>query len=294
MKKYIFLILCCSVFVFSSCSEKYQRISFDSNFLEEELVQYVNEKTMIVDVTDESFPAQLPIYEITEREISREEFLSMLQKLNISENGSSEYFSLDGNKITGSLSSITDTARGYFEMSDNDLEKLAWSTFEKIPFLDGEYEYLGIKSKTTISDSEGTHITRIGVSFRKLLDDIRVVGNDQCYLYFDGSGLVEMNIELYNYEEIGTMTLVALDDAATKIKTPDAFSIDVQNTTQTMAIAETLQVDRVKLLLVNQYTQGCTILQPVYNFIGTAFDGKGIEATFNSTVIAIPDSYTYE
>lgn len=55
-----------------------------------------------------------------------------------------------------------------------------------------------------------------------------------------------------------------------------------------------LQVERVKLLFVNQFYRGCIILQPIYIFIGTAIDIDGDHVEFHSKVIAIPESYTYE
>ena len=50
----------------------------------------------------------------------------------------------------------------------------------------------------------------------------------------------------------------------------------------------------VMLLLINQHLNGCTILQPVYSFMGNAEDTKGMQSEFNAWVIAIPESYTYE
>ena len=108
-------------------------------------------------------------------------------------------------------------------------------------------------------------------------------------MWFDGSGLVEIIIRMYDFEKTGTMDMVALADAETRIKTPDDLSID-----DAVGTVDTLRVDRVKLLLVNQYSRGCTILQPVYNFIGTATSENGDQAEFKSKVIAIPEAMTYE
>lgn len=295
MKKITLVIMCCFLLILSGCSKKFQRINFNDDALGEALTEYVDADTKVVATLDESFPSQFPICEISRREISTEEFQQMLQNLGVEDQNTSVYqFKLDGNKITGSLASITDISRGYFDMTEEELEELAWETFEKLPFIDGTYEYLGIKSTTTISDSDGIHITRAGVSFRRLLGDVRIVGSDQCYLYFDGTGLVELNIELYKYKETGSMDMITLDNAFARVTNPDAFSIDAENATQTLGTVDTLQVDQIKLLYVNQYNQGCTILQPVYNFIGTAIDKNGGQAEFNSIVIAIPESNTYE
>lgn len=292
MKKRIILILCCSFLMISGCSIKYQRINFSSDTLDEDLKKHVNENTAVVNNVREVFPTKIPIYEISERKITQQDYEEMLKKLNISHNP--RHFELEGNRLFYNLAGFVDSSRGYFDMSDEEAERLAWEIFKKIPFIEGEYECLGIKRVMKIQVSDGEHITRAGVSFRKLLDNVRVVGEEDCVLYFDGTGLVAIDITLFDYTEIGTMDMVSLKDAAAKIKTPDDFSIETENTTQVMGVAETLQVDRIKLLLVNQYSQGCTILQPVYNFIGTATDANGVKAEFSSKIIAIPESYTYE
>ena len=80
-----------------------------------------------------------------------------------------------------------------------------------------------------------------------------------------------------------------MDEAESRIKPPDSFTIEAN-----FGKANTLQVDNVNLRLVNQYSSGCTILQPVYNFVGTAIKEDGSKAEFISRVIAIPESYTYE
>lgn len=233
---------------------------------------------------------QLPIYTITERSISQEDYQQMQEKLQLSNKPVS--LTLEGNVVHYNLADYTDFNRGYFNMTDEEIEKLAWETFNKIPFMEGEYEYLGIRNTMRVYYSEGEHVTRVGVSFRRLLDGVRVIGEDSCMLYFDGSGLVEIRIEMYDYKKIGIMDMVSLEDAAARIKTPDSFSVDINS--EEVNIADTLQVDRVKLLLVNQYSEGCTILQPVYNFIGTAALEDGTQAEFSSKIIAIPESYTYE
>ena len=85
------------------------------------------------------------------------------------------------------------------------------------------------------------------------------------------------------------MTLVPMEEAEARIKTPDSFTIEAN-----FGKANTLQVDNVNLRLVNQYSSGCTILQPIYSFIGTATFDDNSQAEFISRIIAIPESYTYE
>ena len=174
-------------------------------------------------------------------------------------------------------------------MTDEELEKAAWEVLEKIPLLKGEFEYLGMTRKNTRIDAEGEHITRAGAQFQLKVDGVRVAGDESIVFYFDGSGLVEIQIKWFDYKQIGTMNLVPLADAEAKIKTPDDFSLE--NATD---VAQTLQVNNTKLLLVNQYNSGCTILQPIYNFVGTAEMKDGTKTEFSSKVIAIPESYTYD
>lgn len=290
-KRMISLCVCCLLLIIFLVAPKYQRISFNQNTLGGELPNHIDSDTIVANDTQGKFPTQLPIYRITKHNISDDEFQQLLQQLDISdislyENGD---FELNGNSIFISLVDFTDFSRGYFDMTDEELEKLAWETFNKIPFMQGEYEYLGIKDTFKVSDINGTYISRAGVSFCRLLDGVRVVGEEDCIIYFDGSGLVGIRIKLFNYTRIGIMNMVTIEDAAAQIKTPDAFSIEADT-----GIADTLQVDRIKLLLVNQHSDGCTILQPIYNFIGTATMEDGSKSEFSSKVIAIPEYYTYE
>lgn len=287
MKNLFLIALCCILLLLSGCSAKYQRISFDSQTLGEELALHVKTDTAVVNTVETDFPDQLPIYSIKEHNISQSDYTQLLEALDLPDNPWD--LELEGNRLYYSLAGYTDYSRGYFDMTDEEVEQLAWEIFNKIPFMEGEYECIGIRETVTLSDQEGEHITRVGVSFCKLLSGGRVIGEDDCILSFDGSGLVSITIELYDYEKIGTMDMISIEDAAARIKTPDQFRIEAD-----MGVADTLHVDRIKFLLVNQYSDGCTILQPVYNFIGTASFEDGNQAEFQSMVIAIPESYTYE
>lgn len=295
MKKLVIILLICCLLMFG-CQVRFQRISFESDTLDEDLNNHLDASTVVINTVNEDFPTQLPMYEISEREISEEEFTQMLKQLGVSNDYSSFYhLELEGNTISGTLAEFDSPYRGYFDslnMSDEELEELAWETFKKIPFMEGEYEYLGITVTDTLSDSEGEHITRVGVSFRRCLDDIRILGNDICRLYFDGSGLVQVNITVYDYELVGTMDLISLDNAVDRLISPDDFSIDANSGGTN--IAKTLQTEKVKMIWVNQHSNGCEILQPIYYFSGMATLEDGNQVEFSSKVIAIPESYTYE
>ena len=289
MRRIIAMLLCFTMCFLCGCnteSDKYKRISFESGTLGEEL-NSIDEHAVVVNKADETFSSQISIYEIKERDISDKECKQMMENLGLPSNPYK--FEHDGNKIHISLAGMLDTSRGYYNMTEEALEARAWEEFNKIPFIEGEYEYYGIRGEDAISDSEGKHITRVLVSFYPVLDGARVIGDNRCDMWFDGSGLVEIIIRVFDFKKTGTMDMMALADAETRIKTPDALSID-----DAVRTVDTLRVDRVKLLLVNQYTRGCTILQPVYNFIGTAISENGDQGEFKSKVIAIPEIYTYE
>ena len=291
MKKMCLVLSLCLVLLCLGCTEKinekkYQRISFDQEALGEEL-SYIDENTVVVNNTKETFPTQLPIYEITPHNITQQEFDAIVDALNLSSDADDLEF--NGNSFYYCEEWYTDESRGYYNMTDEELEKAAWEVLRKIPLLEGEFEYLGMRRKMVRGDSEGEYITRAGAQFQLKVNGVRVAGDEDIVFYFDGSGLVEIQIKWFDYKQIGTMDLVPLADAKAKIKTPDAFSLE-----DATAVAQTLQVDQTKVLLVNQYNRGCTILQPIYNFSGTATLKDGSQSDFSSRVIAIPESYTYE
>lgn len=267
--------------------KQYKRISFQSESLGEGLADHLTADTAVLNLSEEQFSTQLPIYRIKERNITQQDYEQMLAVLELPENP--HYLELEGNYLNYDLASYTDISRGYFDMTNEEVEALAWEIFNQIPFLEGVWDCIGIRETFTISDSAGTHISRVGVEFCRLLDEFRVIGAESCMLLFDGSGLVEIRIKLFDYTKIGTMNLVALEDAAERIKTPDGFVLS-----EDTGVVETLSVERVKLLLVNQFSNGCWILQPIYNFIGTATLTDGTKVEFQSRVIAIPESYTHE
>lgn len=295
MKKRTLLILLCWALLYCGCSTtltKYKRISFSGETFAEEM-KYVDDNTVVVNKAEETFPTQLPMYKITKHKISELEFQQMEEQLGITRWYWNDF---DGYSIYNLVGPYADPERGYFytlQMTDDELEKLAWETFHKIPFLEGEYTYLGITSDLTeYSAQEGEYVTNVTVSFRRVLDGIRVLGNDICDFSFDASGLQEITIALFDYTKIGTIDMVTLEEAEANIKTPDAFIMETASDIKKPA--QKLEVDRVKLLFINQYSKGCTILQPIYNFVGTASLEDGTQTEFSSRIIAIPESYTYE
>jgi hypothetical protein len=296
MKKQILAILLCfSLLVLCGCNTKptkYKRISYESEALGERK-NYLTEETIVVNQATNTFETQIPIYEISPRGIPEKEYEQMLDNLGLKDQRYFEY-EMSGSYLFINLVSRVDHDRGFFEMTEEAGEKLAWELFNKIPFMEGEYECAGMRDKYILSDNEGSHITRAGFVFCRVLNGIRVVGDETCTLFLDGSGLVAISIKLFDYENIGTMDMVTLADASTRLKTPDAFDIGTASSQPVKKTVKTLQAEQVSLRLVNQYSGGCDILQPVYYFTGTATYEDGYETSFSSKIIAIPESMTYE
>lgn len=288
-----FCILVGALFINSSTLfRRYQRISFNDQTLSEN-IQHISENTIIVNEAKDAFPEQLPIYKISKRQINSQDFQQMEENLEIKEWYWNEY---DGYSIQSLLASYVDSNRRYFDeinYSDEQLEALAWETFDKLPFLDpNEYEYVGITDTKTIwSYAEGERVKIATVSFRRILNGLHVIGNDICSFSFDGTGLQAIYISAFDYEQIGTMNVVPYQEAEAKIKAPDYLGF---GETYEIGVADELRVTKTWLLWVNQYSDGCTILQPVYRFTGFASFDSGKETSFHSNIIAIPESYTYE
>jgi hypothetical protein len=293
MKKIIALMLCLVLVLLSGCNtspKKYKRISFKGDTMSEEF-DYLHDDTVVINSAEKNISTQVPIYEIAERVISDNERQLLMASLGLPTNP--RVFKHEGNRIVISLVGVTDSSRGYFDMTEEDAVEEAWKLFRRIPFIDGEYECIGIRESYTRSDRDGKHILRAGVTFCRLLDGIRVTGNDLCTLTFDGSGLVGVSITLFDYKKVGTMDLVPIEAAEVKLKAPDDFDIGTLEK-QPYKKVETMEVNRVGLRMVNQHSRGCSILQPIYFYSGVATLEDGTQEEFSSKVIAIPEEMTYE
>lgn len=284
---------------------KYKRISLSAQSLGDKdsvLNNVISASTKIEYKAKETFSNTMPIYEITPREISEEEISVLAKELDINgeiqtnedsitiKSNEGSDISIRGNYVMCSFDILTKTE---MTQSDDEIIDQAKVVVDKLSLLEGDYECLGVVSEITETAGEKEYVVAKQVSFRKKLDDVRVIGNEICDVYFNSDGLCDIRIELYNYEIIGEMEMVSLEDAIAKIKTPDAFTTNELNGTAALTRkADVLSVERVKLIYVNQYLEGCTIIQPVYNFIGIAKAGdEAVE--FQSRVIAIPEKYTY-
>lgn len=307
MKKMLTYSLIIALILLSACSSggQYKRISLSSEMLGDKLdimqTTLVN-STKVECTAQESYSDKMPVYEISPRTISREEFQIMADFLEIEgeiidTDNSFKLYSDNGCLLLkdGNILSFwtTDKISEAMTQTDEELETQAKAIFDTLPLIEGEYEYLGVTSEQTVYANDENYIESKRVSFRRLIDGVRVIGNDICDLYFNSRGLYDIEIKFYDYEKTGELDMLSLDDAVDKVKTPDAFVLYSDTNRNFSGAADKLKIERTKLLFVNQYSNGCEILQPVFNLIGTA-ENEGGSVKFSSRIIAIPERYTHE
>lgn len=319
MKKVLLLLLLCCILLYG-CSNtvKYKRLDLsitpldgEAGILVEGADNVVNHSTKVMSVLTDSFATTMPVYEITPRQITDAEMSQFAEHFNVTgefiKHASSANIRSDsGTVIVSEGKELTyynhvNESQDPMTQSDDKIVEQAMKLFAELPLIEGEYECLGVLSTQTQQD-----YTRVGddyivgeeyivskrVAFRKVIDGTRVLGEEICNLYFSAKGLNTIRMELYNYTKVGEIPMLSLQDAIDKIEDSDAFSVDADETTFS-GVADKLTVERVKLLYVNQYSEGCTILQPVFNLMGTAENNSGT-AEFSAKIIAIPEKYTYE
>ena len=251
---------------------------------------------------EDTFMKTMPVYEISPRRITQEEFEQIAACLDMEGRPerlkNSWHWKHQEYNLWWKENEISYSWYGNIEKpiskSDEELIEQAKSMFEilsTLPLFEGEYECLGIGSTQTVHFKEGSRAVKKRICFRRLIDGIRVIGGDLVDIYMCEDGVADIYMYFYDYTKTGELPMLSLEDAFDRVKDPDAFSLESEGTTFS-GEADLLTVERVKLLFVNQYSDGCTILQPVFNLMGTAENETG-KAEFSSKVIAIPDLYTY-
>ena len=282
------IILCAVVSLLPGCSIQYDDLRLSNGEqLGERLSQYIDNDTQVTNLIDKSMPAELPMYRIHKRVITDKEYDDILMVLGISKPLSAkQWVNRKDNRLHIQLIDVITATRAFFGMSPEELESNARGVFSKLSVMEGTYEYVGQRASYRRIDNQGEHILSAGAGFCPIIDGIRVVGNGTCWFYFDGEGIVELIIELYDYEEIGTMKLIPLQDAIERITTPDDFSVDSDGESNMMGIIDTMQVNQIELRYVNQFSKGKKALIPVYCFIGIAIDKEGVQSKFTSIVNA--------
>lgn len=312
MKKIILIMSLALAFIMTSCSQNgpYKRINIKGEMMGESkqvLETTLVGTTKVENYSDESYANRMPVYQITPREITTDEFQTMVDYFDIQGEIQivndtiriSEYNSSPPSQTMrcseNSLSYRMRNGGSEAEMlqTDAELETEAWKIVNTLPLLEGEYEYVGIASTQRLERESGSIVVAKRLSFRRLIDGVRVIGNDICDLYFNSKGLYDIEIKFYDYEKTGELDMLTLDDAVAKVKEPDAFILESETNRNFSGAAEKLTIERTKLLFVNQYSDGCEILQPVYNLMGTA-ENAGGSVEFSARIIAIPEKYTHE
>ena len=319
MKKVLSLLLLCCILLYG-CSNtvEYKRLDLSITPLDGEAGalggradNVVNHSTKVMSVLTDSFATIMPVYEITPRQITDAEISQFAEHFNVTgefiKHASSANIRSDsGTVIVNEGKELTyynhvNESQDPMTQSDDKIVEQAMKLFAELPLIEGEYECLGVLSTQTQQEYTRVdddyivgeeYIVSKRVAFRKVIDGTRILGEEICNIYFNAKGLDTIRMELYNYTKVGEIPMLSLDDAIDKIKDADAFSVDADETTFS-GVADKLTVERVKLLYVNQYSEGCTILQPVFNLVGTAENNSGT-AEFSAKIIAIPEKYTYE
>lgn len=304
-------VICASLLSACSATGPYKRISLSGEMLGEAnsvFNETVADSTVVENLSNDSFPDKLPVYQISKREITRDDFKQLAAELGISTQMVAvdvEYWRFQqGSKAdeqmlmryeTNAVSYVRAVeCRAPLPYDDDELISMAQEVVNKLSLVNGEkYECVGVSSTQTLITDDDEFVVKKRVSFRRLIDGFRVIGNDICDVYFSCGGLCGIEIKLYDYEAVDEMELITLENAFKKVKNPDAFSLTASSDKNFSGKASKLTVNRTKLLLVNQYSSGCEILQPVYNFIGVAENESG-SVEFSSRIIAIPEKYTHD
>lgn len=310
MKRRCLLLTAALALVLSACSllgGKYKRVvlvpadSDEAGSAERRISLWAD----VEDQSSERYGDTLPIYQITPYAVTEQELVDFAAALGvqapvqhdgedmaITERKKSvtgkelvTRFAVSGNRVDYTTAGPTDC--GEMQQSDAELEEEAKRVFASLPMIHGEYEFAGQKFVTSVSDSEGSYTVRKGYGFQPVLDGVRVTGENYCTLYFNANGLCEITMRLYSYERTGKMDLLSLDNAVKRIKKADAFTTDLEGQ------AKSLCIERTRLFFVNQYGNGCEILQPVYQLEGTATN-EDDRAEFSAKIVAIPEKYTHD
>ena len=305
----LFLVFVISLYGCSAVHQ-YKRINLKAEMLggESEISEMIQSTTDVENYSINSYSDKMPVYKITPREISSDEFQEFADSLGFTaemtmnnknlprfqqgQSGVSEKtLSMPNNNSISYLIGYGDEEPLGF--TDEELKSKAQTIFNSLPLIEGEYEYLGISSTQTLLLENEEFVVQKRVSFRRLIDGIRVIGNDICDLYFNSTGLSGIQLTFYDYEKTGELDMLTLDDAVAKVKEPDAFILESETNQNFSGAADKLTIERTKLLFVNQYSDGCEILQPVYNLMGTA-ENAGGSVEFSARIIAIPEKYTHD
>ncbi len=304
VKALCFILCMCTILsILTGCQGemiRYKRISLQGEMLGDESV--IKSDVKVNNLCSETYSDTMPVYQIAPRNISIDEFKQFASYFGA--NQPVEYtYGTNYPKITNQIPETDDQKEWYkfvlrdhsisyrvyrdeieMKQTDEELEAFAKEIFAALPLIDGEYEYLGETSTQTCSTSSGSFVVKKRISFRRLIDDTRVIGDDICDFYFDAVGLCGIEIKLFSYDRISEIEMITLDEAVKQVENPDGFTVYSADDKDFTGKVDMLSIERTKLLFVNQYENGCEILQPVYNLMGTATNENG-SSEFSAKII---------
>lgn len=290
---------------------EFKRISFVSGeALGEEnsvLKSTITGRTKIENLSVEEYSDTFPIWNITSHEVTKAEGEAFIEHLGLGEGryyqlGNGNHFdSNDGkfkviysrNEISldyiGSESDLPEVTK-----SDEEIIAEARRVFESINIIpDSEYECVGVIGYRGHGESTAETITRKYVAFRRILDGVRVLGNDFVYIDVGENGVISIDIHLFDYEKTGELEMIPIADAVKRIDKSDGFGVLNAEENGYEGAADKLTVESTYMVFYNQYINGCEILQPIYSISGTVQNASG-KTEFLSRIIAIPERYTHE
>ena len=209
---------------------------------ESEISEMIQSTTDMENYSINSYSDKMPVYQITPREISSDEFQEFADSLGFTAEmtmKNKKFAKISARakrcKRKKTLSMPNNNSISYLigygdeeplGFTDEELKSKAQTIFNSLPLIEGEYEYLGISSTQTLLLENEEFVVQKRVSFRRLIDGIRVIGNDICDLYFNSTGLSGIQLTFYDYEKTGELDMLTLDDAVAKVKEPDAFILE--------------------------------------------------------------------
>lgn len=289
---------------------EFKRIRFGGEALGEldsVLDATITDSTKIENLSVEKYSDKFPIWNITPHEVTKAEAEAFIERFGLGEGnyskvGTGNHFNTNDGKFRVIYSSnrislhytVLESDLPEVTKSDEEIVAEAQRVFESINIIpDAEYECIGVIGYGTCSYGTTEKITEKSVVFRRILDGVRVLGNDCFYIDVGENGVVSISAKLFDYEKNGELRMLPISDAVKRIDKSDGFGVLNAKENGYEGAADKLTVESTYMVFYNQYNGGCNILQPVYSIRGTVQNASG-KTEFLSRIIAIPERYTHE
>lgn len=240
-------------------------------------------------------PDTMPVYRIIPHTVTREEAQQFADYFGITEELNSE-MNQEGNGnvwVRDNTLKLSIPQKQDMEMtlSDAQVIEMGEKLLAELTFLPGEYVCEGVTSRRTVTKGDVSYVCYKGLTFYRVLDGVQVRYDDACHIGFTENGVVDLYFTFFDYEKTDEyLPLLSLKDVLPQVldpEDPDAFGTD-----ELMAKpADCMYVEKVEMVYYNQYSRGCTILQPVYCLTGTAAGGE-CQTKFRLRVIGLAEKYT--